>query len=282
MNAYNMLELLRDQVGEGTASHWSDVNLVRRLNAAQRKVAVLVGSYPGSWLVKSVDLTPSSSVITLPQDCSKPLYLEETSSGKPLTWLENVKGRRVSRLPNITGEWYGGGLEAYPLRNTLVVNQDSYATEVTLWYEQRVPDLVVGTGTTGSAATALYFPDDVNTKRVDDYYNGVGFETEEGTGAGTVGDSITDFVGSSRKATVTGTYGTDSVFGTISLLPEEAHYLIVLEATVLALAKPSSNIDEKVFGYYLGERKEAKRDLERWLETRIKGYGRVAITEEGI
>jgi len=280
MNTYSMLQLLRDQVSEGTASHWSDVNLVRRLNMAQRKVGLIVGNFPGAWLVKSADITPSSSVITLPSDCSKPLYMEEKSSGKPLAWLGSVKHRRVSRQVGVTPDWWSGAPEAYPLMNTLEVNQDSYSTEVTLWYEIRVPDLVTGTAAAGGA-TSLTFPDDVNTKRVDDYYNGVSIETEEGTGAGTVGDSITDFVGSTRVATVTGTYGNDSVFGTISRLPEEAHPLIVLEATLMALAKPSSNIDENVFKYYMSERKEMRRELEMWLESRVKAQGRINFTEEG-
>lgn len=281
MNAYSMLQLLRDQVSEGTASHWTDVNLMKRINMSQRKVALLVSSYPGSWLVKSKDLTPSSSVITLPSDCSKPLYLEETSSGKPLSWLEGVKHRRVSRQRGSTPTWWSGSPEVYPLRNTLVVNQSSYSTEVTLWYEQRVPDLVAGTAAAGGAAS-LTLPDDAVTKRIDDYYNDVEIETEDGTGAGTVGDSISDYAGATRVATVTGTYSTDSVFGTISLLPEEAHPLVVLDATLLALAKPSSEIDENTFKYYTSERRLAEKMLGEWLETRIKGHSRIAYTEEGI
>ena len=280
MNAYSMLELLRDQVGEASASHWSDINLVRRLNVAQRKVGVLVGSYPGPWLEKNVDLTPVASVITLPQDCSKPVYLEETSSGKPISWLGNVRTRRVSRTLGVSLDWTGA-IEAYPERNTLVVNQASYVTGVTLWYDQRVPDLVTGTAAAG-AATSLTLPDNANTKRVDDYYNDVAVEVEAGTGAGTVGDSISDYDGATRVATVTGTYDDDSEFGTISLLPEETHPLIVMEATLLAITKPSSNIDEKVFTYYVNERKSMRKELIGWLETRIKGHSRVEITEEGI
>lgn len=278
MNAYSMLQLLRDYVDEASASHWTDVNLIHRLNVAQRMVAVLVGNYPGSWLVKSADLTPVDSVITLPADCSKPLYLEETSSGQPIAWLGNVRNRRVSREGGASLDWVSS-LEAYPLRNTLVVNRASYTTGVTLWYDIKVPDLMAGTASAG-AATSLTFPVNSNVKHIDDYYNGVGIETDSGTGVGTVGDIITDYVGLTGVCVVSGTYGATSVFGTISFLPEEAHPLIVLEASLLSLAKPSSNIDEKVFSYYVAEKKQAKNDLIDWLETRIKGYSRVAITGE--
>uniref|UniRef100_A0A6H1ZCK9 Putative tail protein n=1 Tax=viral metagenome TaxID=1070528 RepID=A0A6H1ZCK9_9ZZZZ len=280
MDAYNMLQLLRDQVAEASASHWTDINLIRRLNVAQRKVAVLVQNYPAAWLLKSANLTPVASVITLPEDCAKPVYLEETTSGNPLTWLGNVRTRRVSRLTADSLGWTGAP-EVYPLRNTLVVNQDSYTTGVTLWYDGRVPDLMAGTASAG-AATSLTFPANSNVKHVDDYYNGVGIEVDSGTGAGTVGDVITDYAGATGVCVVTGTYGATSVFGTISLLPEETHHLILLEATLLAIAKPSSNIDKEVFQYYTNERREAIKEIKDWLETRIKGYGRVEITEDFI
>lgn len=281
MNAYNMLQLLRDQIGEGTASHWSDVDLVRKLNFCQRHVAILVQNYPGGWLQKSVNLTPVASVITLPKDCSKPVYLEETSSGNPIAWLGSVKQRRVSRRAGAS-IGYESYLEAYAQRNTLVVNQEGYVNEVTLWYDLRVPNMMTGLGATGTGAAALTFPNNANVKHIDDYYNGLEFMVHVGTGAGTVGDSITDYDGNTRTCVVTGTYSTSSKFGTISLLPEECHKVIVLEATILALAKPSSNIDEKVFQYYTSERKHCKKELNEWLETRIAGEGRVAITEEGI
>jgi len=281
MDTYTMLQLGRDLIGEASASHWSDVNFIHRLNIAQRKVAVLVQNYPGAWLLKSADLTPSSSVITLPSDCAKPVYLEEKSSGKPLAWLENVKTRRVSRAPAASLDWWSGAPEVYPLLGTLEVNQTSYSTEVTLWYDVRVPDLMAGTASAG-AATSLTFPVNANVKHIDDYYNGVGFLVDAGTGAGTVGDTISDYTGADGKCVVTGTYSTDSVFGTISRLPEESHHLILLEASLLALAKPSSNIDKEVFQYYTNQCRDARRDLKEWLETRVKGHSRIEITEEYI
>jgi len=281
MNTYDMLQLLRDQIAEATAAHWSDVNLVHRLNVAQRKVAILVQNYPGAWLLKSADLTPSSSVITLPSDCAKPVYLEEKSSGEPLAWLGNVRTRRVSRAKAASLDWWSGAPEVYPLLGTLEVNQDSYSTEVTLWYDVRVPDLMAGTASAGGA-TSLTFPVNSNVKHVDDYYNGVGIEVDSGTGAGTVGDTITDYTGATGACVVSGTYSTDSVFGTISRLPEETHHLILAEATVLAVAKPSSNIDKEIFQYYVNERREVKRDLQEWLETRVKGYRRIEVTEDFI
>ena len=277
-----MLQLLRDQIAEGSAAHWDDDKLIARLSVAQRKVAVLVQGYPGAWLLKSKDLTPVASVITLPSDCAKPVYLEEKSSGRPLAWLGNVNLRRVSRRRAASLDSWTGAPEVYPLMNTLEVNESSYSTGVTLWYDVRVPDLMAGTAAIGSGALALVFPDEFQVKHVDDYYNGVGIEVESGTGASTVGDIISDYTGVDRVCVVAGTYDNTSVFGTISQLPEECHPLILAEATVLAIAKPSSSIDKEVFQYYANERRDVKRDLVEWLETRVKSHRRVGITEEGI
>jgi hypothetical protein len=279
MNTYFMLQLLRDQIAEAVASHWDDDKLVGRLNIAQRKTAILVQGYPGAWLLESADLTPVDSVITLPSDCAKPVYMEEKSSGRPISWLENVRTRRVSRTVGASLDLWTGAPEAYPLLNTLEVNESGYATEVTLWYDVRVPDLMAGTAATGSGATVLVFPDESPVKHIDDYYNGVGIEVESGTGAATVGDVISDYTGVDRSCVVSGTYDNTSVFGTISRLPEESHPLILADATVLAVAKPSSNIDKEIFQYYVNERRDVKRDLKEWLETRIKGHRRVEVTE---
>jgi len=281
MNTYFMLQLLRDQIAEATASHWADDKLVARLSVAQRKVAVLVQGYPGSWLLKSKDLTPVDSVITLPSDCAKPVYMEEKSTGREIPWLDNVKTRRVSRNVGTSLDSWIGAPEAYPLLGSLEVNEVGYTNEVTLWYEVRVPDLMAGTASAG-AATSLTFPDEFQVKHVDDYYNGVAIEVESGTGAATVGDTISDYAGATRVCTVTGTYDNTSVFGTISRLPEECHPLILAEAVVLAVAKPSSNIDKEIFQYYVNERRDVKRDLKEWLETQIKGHRRVQVTEDFI
>jgi len=273
MNAKDMLDLTRDFIGEGTAKHWSDLNLMRRINLSQRLVAKIVSMSPGDWLIKkSSSLTPSSSVISLPADCSKPVYLEEVASGRALPWLTGgVKARRVSRVAGTSLDV--GYREAYPIGNTIEVNEDSYGEACYLWYEQRVPDLQAGTAAAG-AATSLTFPDDRNSVKIADYYNNVAIEIVSGTGAGH--DTITDYT-AARVATVTNTCSTDSIFGTISVLPEETHMLMILEASLLAIMKPSSTMDEKLMTYLRDERNNERKRVEEWLETRVHGSGGVVI-----
>uniref|UniRef100_A0A6M3L9Q5 Putative tail protein n=1 Tax=viral metagenome TaxID=1070528 RepID=A0A6M3L9Q5_9ZZZZ len=274
MNAKDMLDLLRDMVFEETASHWSDVNLVRRLNIAQNKVTNRVAQSPGAWLVVSTSVTPSSSVITLPSDCAKPLYLEETSSGRPVRWLDGgINYRRVSREAG-TSLGTAGSREAYPLQSTIEVNQDSYSTACTLWYQLRPPNLHCGTAASGSGASALVFAADRNLVYVDDYYNNVTVEVVDQTSSIVdIRSTISDYTASTHTAVITGTAAASDTYGTIPRLPEEVHSLIVLEAAVLALLKPSSRIDEKVLQYYLGERKEERKLVDEFLASRVAGGG---------
>ena len=283
MNGWEQLEIMRDMIGEATAAHWSDRELLSNLNIEQRKLAFMIGKAPGDWLTKSDSVTPVASVIDLPIDCAKVVYLEETVSGAPISWNVNISERRVSRLGQ--GSFALGNLEAYPLMDQVVINQDSYTTACTLWYQIRVPDLHVGTASTG-AATSITLDDNdgagvssggFGAKKIADYYNGVGLVCTGGTGVGTV-DTITDYT-AARVATVTGTYDNTSIYGTVSMLPEESHTVMLLGAVLKALAKPSSAIDPKYFEYYRTEYKEAKAEFVTWISTRWIGSKRTRVTE---
>ncbi len=274
MNAYDILQTVRDYVGEGTGAEWSDAHLLRRINLAHRTAGMLFAQSKGQWLIKSADLTPVASVITLPPDCSKPIYMEKKSDGYPIEWLGSVASRRVSR--GVGSSLSVGYREAYPLLDTLEVNVDSFTEEVTLWYQKRIPNLHTGTASAGGA-TSLTFPDDRNVVWVDDYYNESIIEVVSGTGASRT--TISDYVGSTRVATLAaGTFSSSSVYGTVSMLPEETDDFIVLQAALVAMAKPSASVDERVFSYYLSERNKARKMLEEWIETRTAGIGDRVVT----
>jgi hypothetical protein len=124
----------------------------------------------------------------------------------------------------------------------------------------------------------LTLPDDRISKRIADYYNNVTFEVISGTGTAGI-DTITDCT-AARVCTVTGTYDATTVFGTISMLPEELHPVIVLEATVSALHKPSSEIDKETRNNYLSELRELRKDANAWLESRIPEHNYVTTGDE--
>jgi hypothetical protein len=270
MNAYDMLQDVRSNINESTARHWTDGEILQKLNYAQRKIAMMVSMQPGNWLISSVAVTPSDGTITLPSNCAKPLYLEETSSGTPVFFKTTVQDRRTSRLVGVQTSFDTGSLEVYPQLDSIVVNESGYATACTLWYQIRVPDLHQGTAAGGGST---YIQLASGAKPLNDYYNDSMIEIVSGTGSHTI-DTITDYAKTNLQATVSGTYGSDSVYGTISRLPEEAHPLIVMEGTCLVLIKSSGSLDQKVYGEFRDETKLLWQSTTEWFSSRIPGAGR--------
>jgi hypothetical protein len=282
LNAYEQIMLLRELVVESSASHWTDFELLGRLNAAQRRLGLYVGMQPGGWLVKSASVTPVASEITWPADCAKPIYLEETTSGRPVPFSTGVAERRVSRLSG--SSIYTGVVEAYFERKKIVVNQETYTEAGTLWYQMRIPDLHVGTAAAGAATSITLDETDgidsttgFGAKQVADYYNGMQIQVVAGTGAGGP-DTISDYT-AARVATVTGTYGADSDYGLISMLPEECHELMYYEAALAALSKPAAAVDPKYYEYLKDVVRELKRAFELWISSHVVGTARTRITE---
>ena len=275
MNAYWMLKMLRENLAEVSEAHWKDAELLRKLNLAQKRVANMVYLATGDWLVTSANLTPVSSVVTLPSNCAKPVYMEEASTGREVLIRGTVRERRQTR-PSETTLW-GGFLEAYPLKDVLEINQEGYEEEVTLWYQERVVDLHAGTAD-GGGATSITLEADNEPSALDDYYNDATIEVVSGTGVGST--TISDYVGSTRVATTAaGSFGSDSVYGTVSIIPPEGHDLIVLMASLQCFAKPSSDMDVEVFRHYRELAGAAKKDFEEFIETRESGSLHIRITE---
>jgi hypothetical protein len=279
MNAKEQLDFVRDMVGEGVAAHWTDVGLLRRINAAQELVALKVAQSPGQWLVKSGAVTPVASVITLPTDCSKPIYLEETSSGAPIDWIGSVTHRRVSRGIGAAATLADFAAEAYPLADSIEVNAASYVTPCTLWYQKRVPKLHTGDAS-GAALSSLTFELNAELVYLADYYAGVTVEQYNAAKATAAYVTFRSLITASTVAgacTVTGTPTTAYAYGTISVLPQETHLLMCYLAAADAILKPSATIDDKAVDRIRADAKEMKREVWSWLETRIPGGDRVEV-----
>lgn len=277
LNAKWMIDDLRDGVDESVASHWSDAEILRKLNQSQRRLAMLLSMTVGDWLVTSEDLTPSNGVITLPAKCSKPVYLEEKATGAELPLNITVRERAQTRIPGAIQDTYGPSV--YMKEGALVVNQSGYAKEVILWYEKRIPDLIGGKADTGSTTNSLVIPLGSNPRLVDDHYNGVYLEATGGSGVGTRAE-ITDYTYATRALTVDGSWGADTEFGTISELPEEAIPYMQADALKKLLAKPSAHIDTKYFEFALSNWREEKKTFEEWISTRFKASNRIRFNVE--
>jgi len=285
-NAAEHLINMRDNLGEEVAAHWKDRQLLYQLNASQARLSRRIATNNGGWLEVSTDVTPVAGVITLPIDCAKVVYLEEKVSGRPISIDLNVMERRVSR---VSGTTLSSGLlqEGYIQLGTIVINSDSFSIACTLWYQIRVPDLHVGTAGAGGVTSLTLSADDGidatagnghGAKEVADYYNNSKVQVITGTGAG--GPIVISAYTAARVATLaSGTYSTSSDYGTISRLPEEAWDVMVLDATLMCMAKPSSTIDPQVFSFYRDRLKAANEEFDEWIATPFRGSQRTRITE---
>lgn len=276
MNAYMMMLDVRDNIGEEVAAKWDNAGIQRKLNAAQRRLAMILSMSPGDWLVKSSDLTPSDSLITLPTDCMKPVALETTANKQPIPIRTNVRDRSIGRLPAAAlGVWE---YEAYLLKDYIEVNVDSFETGVTLWYQQRVPDLALGVVATGSASTlVLQAANEPNGN--DDYYNEVVIEVIDTNFNVNIVSPVSDYDGGTFTITLTGTPVANDFYGTISELPEECHDLMVLMATTKLLAAPGAAIDPEAFQFNMSEKNALLKEFKEWVATRKSGSSHTRVTE---
>ncbi len=281
MNAYTQVDFIRDLIDEPVASHWSTLNLLRRLNLAQGKIALKLAMTPGDWLTKSASVTVTNSIGTLPVDCSKPIYMED-SKGNPINWL--IGGptyRQVTR--GVTTYVDTTAQEAYILHNTFETNSDSFSDTITLWYQRRVPDLHMGFTPTGGASSLKF---DVSTteavasntygtgkgiKFINDYYNDVTVDIYAGSGIQDIRTTISDWDAATAVATVTGTPSNNDIYGTVSVLPEECHMLMTFDAAIMALIKPGAKLDKEALQYVQSEYRRAKQEFDDWISTRVHG-----------
>jgi len=264
-NAYDMVELLRSNIGESSPANWTKVNTLRMLNQAYTELIRRFSMSAGQWLVKSKSVTCTDSVIAFPDDCMKPVYLED-SDNSPVGWLNSIGQRRVSRTFGV-GTDINRLREAYILRNSIEINEDSLTETMTLWYQQKPYELHAGTAS-ASAAGSLTLEDSLAHSVRDDHYNGAEIEVISGSNPGVY--TVTDYVGSTRVLTLTPTDdpGTSN-YGIIPITPSECNDYIVLRATILAMSKPGANMDEKVFTMFVNDFKLVRNDLAAWIDTRV-------------
>lgn len=275
INAYFILRDVRDKVDEASETHWQDRELLRIINQVQMGLAMHLTMIPGGWLLKSASVTPVDSVITLPSDCGKPVYLEETSTKYPIRMSIPVGDRMYTREPGAQTP-----PNAYTLRRSIVLNVDSYTTPCTLWYHERVPDLHAGTAGSSSGASKLYLDTGNEPRFTDDYYNDQVVEMIDPTSKLIeISSTISAYAGLTAYATVIGAPASGDFYGTISKLPDECLPVLVLKAALIALSKPSAALDDKYYERYSGQHREAWLTLKQWFATRANDARHTRITE---
>jgi len=186
-----------------------------------------------------------------------------------------VRDKWLTRQPD--GQLWNGNPDAYFLGNTLYINQDDFSGDVILYYEDRPRDLHFGQAGTASGASALVFDTTMVPSKIASHYKWAYVEFDKSTGR--VRSQISAYNESTNVATITGTAASGEWYGTETMLPFEAEACMVLKATLLCLAKPSSAIDPKYYEMYKDEYSEMLAVFEHWISDRRPGDHHVRITE---
>jgi hypothetical protein len=272
-----MLLEVRNNINESltNASHWSNLEILNKLNIAQRNLAQILATSSGDWLVSSKTVSISNGSAALDLNIAKPLYVEHATEGYEIP-IKNVRDRQLTRQPSLS-VFAGGIPDCYFLQGYIHINKSDFSDDVVVYYENRVPDLLVGQAGSGSGASALVLDSTFYPKPIDDYYNYVVVEIHNS--GGIIRSSISDYTASTLTAVITGTPTENDWYGSETLLPYEAEAVMVLKATVMALSKPSSAIDPKYYEMFKDEYAELYSTFTQWIADRYSGSHHVRITE---
>lgn len=276
MNTREMFKEVRGNIGEKSAAHWSDLEVLRKLSAAHRRVAGMLMLKQGDWLLRSTELSVINGTVTLPPSCAKVAYVEDIGTGAAVHLAGTVRERRFMR-PALSGMPLAMQ-DAYFIENGLELTLSEATGNVRVWYQRRVIDLLGGIGDTGSGANTIIARTTDGPSGRPDYYVGEIIEVIGGAGVGTIAE-VTAYNPATRALTLEGTFDATSEYGLVPQVPEEGHDLIVLMATLQLMAKPSSDIEQEVFRFYSNLYAEAKELFNNWCSTRKSGSTHVRMTE---
>lgn len=279
MNVYDAVQDLRELLGEAEASavHWSKRLVLSTLCRINLRYYIKMSMTLNDWFVKkSAALTPSSQEITIPVDCAKPIYMEEVASRNEVPLDLSIRDKSRTELVESAFSYYNNP-RAFVLRDTIFVNKVNYDKQVYLWYDQRCQNLHTGTAAAGGA-NSLTLEDSLGHSLIDDYYNGLDIAIVSGTGAGTVAE-ITDYDGGTRVCTVSGTFGSDSVYGMISVLPDEAYDAWITRCYATLLSKAAGIVGDDFLRAARADAKLAEEDFYDWVHTRVKNTIRIPNAE---
>lgn len=254
MNVYLMLDLVRSLLARQSTSGTSparigfidDVEILRFINMEQDNLVKIIQGYKNGLLVHNVAISTDSN-----GEYSMPVYTQ----GRPLHIKRLDQSYDLRIAPCHFGEtWFYdadlsvAGKEKYTYEHGKIYfspSQVSKSGAWRMWYNWKVPWLLTGIATAGSATT-ITLASNAWVDRRDDYYNNIDMELVSGTGSGEGSSTISDYAGSTRVATWHKSTNPDdtSIYAMISPIPEKYHMLLVYKAAILGRAKAREKAED--------------------------------------
>lgn len=237
-DTYDIMEYVTDLLHDTSANMWSNLKKLRAINASYDQICNRVIELHENWFYKTATLTPGTAsweatpfnFPSAPATISKILLLTD-GDGVPINPI-NVAQRDLS-FPSIisknvrVGYWLD--------QDKIWLNADAYADNIRLYYIRKPARLQYGTAEAGDGTT-MTLDADTRPEVVDDYYNNVAFMIREGSGIGEEA-TATDYVGSTRVLTANfaSTPTTNSVYGSVSELPDGHNEIVAVGAAIRAI-----------------------------------------------
>ena len=205
----------RDLIGEDTPKYWTQAMCFRAINAEVARLTRYIIDLDQGYFETLYTATPTSGVLTLPRNPYKVRAVEVYRFDRwmPLSWVG-----AADRYKYLTMD---SSVEATAFRftgSTIVLEPNQGGiTSARVIYSEAPPPLIYGTAAAGGAASLTLA---AGVSPIDDIYNNQRVYVISGTSAGDT-RIITDYVGSTRVATVaawTTTTDVTTVYST--LLPD--------------------------------------------------------------
>jgi len=274
-------EYVRSEFNQASASGFiSNDEIDRWANEALYKYALRLMKCSQGYFetTANLDIVADTETIALPTNFSSQASLLNmvrvekvlSDSRVPLSYR-----KRYDEANTISGAGSGDSyLPTYDFRGNNLVLEPTPASSATagirIVYKGLPPHLRSATAQAGGASTIAL---DASADPRDDYYNGAKIYIYSGTGIGQI-RTISDYVGSTKVATVSAVWGTNpdstSIFSTLihDDFPEIFHPLIPMYATKKAFLKERS-LNEKT--HYDGSAlKELENDFVKFIEERTE------------
>ena len=241
-DCYDIMQFLEYLLHDTSANMWSDVKRLMAINAAYEQICNRVIEAHEQWFYKTATLTAGTTSFdatpfdfpSAPAGLNKILLVTD-SNGDPLQPMAlqqkeygYAPGASTDRVRSVNiGYWLD--------HDKLWVNSDSWTSDLRLYYIRKPARMQYGTAEAGTD-TSMTLDADTRPEIVDDYYNDVAFTIREGTGAG-LEATASDYVGSTRVLTIdfASTPSTDSVYSSVSELPDGHNEIVAFGAAIRAL-----------------------------------------------
>ena len=240
MDAYTISSMVRSYSGLDNETELGTPQLRRLMNLGMQRVAQLLMPLYHEFLIKTHSYASATGAsVDVPADLLRILDIEREDANGTMRLTTEVPAEdkgQVNKNVNFMAA------DEYPLHvhegRSLLIWPTLATTDVNVRYRKRIIDLVQGPMTYGSATTVTLSADAIPE---DDYYNGYDLTLyqDDSDGVVLIGTyKITDYVGSTKLATLSGSSLTDVTMmgGLVPLIPAEYHETIV-EATIANLKR---------------------------------------------